>query len=101
MPSEHECYCISAAEAIVLGVPTIVANSTALSEFVESGLAFGIDIPITPEKIAGAVRKVLITPEISRTRSSRGRILSWDNVADRLERLYSEVLSSYESIGVP
>jgi glycosyltransferase involved in cell wall biosynthesis len=91
MPSEHECYGIAAAEAIVLGVPTVVSNSSALSEFVESGLALGVDIPITPQGIASAVYEALITPQMTKTRSSQDKILSWDNVTGRLERLYLEV----------
>lgn len=94
MPTEHECYGIAAAEAIVLGVPTVVSNSSALSEFVESGLALGVDTPITPQGIASAVYKALITPQTTKACSSLDKILSWDDVADRLGRLYLEVLSS-------
>ena len=91
MPSEHECYGISAAEAIVVGVPTVVANSTALSEYVESGLALGIDTPITPQRIARAVYHAVITPQMTKTHSAQDKIFSWDDVADLLERLYLEV----------
>ena len=89
MPSEHECYGIAAAEAIVLGVPTVVANSTALSEYVTKGLALGIDPPITPQKIANVINEVLTTLQMKKIRSFPSGILSWDSVVTQLiENVY-------------
>lgn len=87
-PSQHECYCIAVAEAIVLGVPTVVSNSTALSWYVKKGWAFGINPPITPQRIASAIDKVLTTPQ-RETYDSFDEILSWDDVvAELIEQIY-------------
>jgi len=91
LPSEHECYGIVAAEAIVMGIPTVVANSTALSEFVENGLAFGIDTPVTPQRIAGTLYEVLSKPQIRKNCSFQDKILSWDEVVNQVEQLYLDV----------
>jgi glycosyltransferase involved in cell wall biosynthesis len=93
MPSEHECYGIATAEVIALGVPCVVANSTALQEFVNNNLAFGIDPPITPERIASVVRKALISPP-GRNQSKADRmIVSWDDVVCQLiDRVYGRIV---------
>jgi glycosyltransferase involved in cell wall biosynthesis len=90
LPSDYECYGIAAAEAIIMGIPTVVADSTALSEFVENGLALGINTPITPQEIAKSIQKALTTPKVSIT-STQDKILSWNDIVERLERLYLEI----------
>ena len=88
-PSEHECYGITAAEAIAMGIPTVVANSTALAEFVEEELAYGIDLPITPKAIAEAVCKALMEARPRKNDSVVNSIMSWDTVTDQLlEKAY-------------
>ena len=83
-PSERECFGIAAAEAIVLGVPTVVADSTALAEFVQKGLATGISLPLTPEKIARAISEALDSPITQASNNPKGKILSWDDVVTKL-----------------
>jgi glycosyltransferase involved in cell wall biosynthesis len=90
MPSEYECYGMAAAEAIVLGVPTVVANSAALSEFVEKRLALGISLPITPQKIANAVNQT-ITKQWKKQAQDHG-ILSWKSISEILATLYETLL---------
>jgi len=89
-PSEHECYGIAAAEAIALGIPTVVANSTALAEFVEKELAFSISLPIIPSTIAKSIHKALIEARPKQSVSPNA-IMSWDVVADQLlEKVYKD-----------
>jgi glycosyltransferase involved in cell wall biosynthesis len=94
LPSEYECYGIVAAEAITMGVPTVVANSTALSEFVENGLALGIDTPVTSRRIADAVYEMLTKPQATKDLVITDKILAWDEVVSRLEALYLKLQSS-------
>jgi glycosyltransferase involved in cell wall biosynthesis len=96
LPSEYECYGIVAAEAIAMGVPTVVANSTALSEFVENGLAFGIGTPITSQRIASAVYEILTKPQKTKKCKIQDKILTWDEVVSQLEELYPKFQSSKE-----
>jgi len=93
LPSEHECYGIVAAESIVMGVPTVVANSTALSEFVKNGLAFGIDTPITPQRIASTLYETLSRPQTTKNCSFKDKLLSWDQVVNQVEQLYLKLQS--------
>src|SRR5919198_433718 len=58
MPSPRENFGIVVAEALSMGLQTIVADSSALSEFITDGYAYGISLPITPEKIAKTVNDI-------------------------------------------
>ena len=95
MPSEFEAYGLVAAEALSLGVPTIVADSTALSEFVTAGLAQPIEPPMTSEKVLQSIAQVLKDPEGFSPKLTPGEgILSWDEVAERTSSLYETIVSS-------
>ena len=95
VPSEFEAYGLVAAEAISLGVPTIVANSTALSEFVVAGLAEPIDPPITAEKLQVQIARILANPSAFSPRETSGEIiLSWDQVAAKTCALYESLLQT-------
>ncbi len=95
MPSEFEAYGLVAAEAISLGVPTIVANLTALSDFVTSGLAQPIDPPITSEKVLLRLRQVLADPPAYSPKTGPGDgILSWDEVVSKTCAVYESTLNS-------
>jgi len=95
MPSEFEAYGLVAAEAISLGVPTIVANLTALSDFVTAGLAQPINPPITSEKVLDSIRRVLSNPSEYGPRSRAGEgILSWDEVTSIICSLYETTLNA-------
>jgi glycosyltransferase involved in cell wall biosynthesis len=95
MPSEFEAYGLVAAEAISLGVPTIVANATALSDFVAAGLAQPIEPPITSEKVQEGITQILKSPSEFSPRFTPGEvILSWDQVAAKTSSLYENILNS-------
>jgi glycosyltransferase involved in cell wall biosynthesis len=95
MPSEFEAYGLVAAEAISLGVPTIVANLTALSDFVTAGLAQPIDPPVTSEKVLARIRQVLTDPSAYSPRTGPGDgILSWDDVVSKTCSIYESTLNA-------
>ncbi|MFY3740871.1 MAG: glycosyltransferase involved in cell wall biosynthesis [Candidatus Nitrosomirales archaeon] len=88
MPSMHECFAMAAAEALSTGVTTIVTNSTAMMDFVSQRYAYGIEPPVTPEKIADAIKRVTIG-DIQFNKYSG---YSWDAVSNSLEVLYNNLL---------
>jgi glycosyltransferase involved in cell wall biosynthesis len=92
LPSDLEAYGIVAAEAIASGTPTIVENSSALSEFVEAGLAVPVDPPVDPSNLSNIISEVLSNPEgFSFRARAKGFIRSWDEVAEM-------TFAAYESI---
>ncbi len=93
MPSEFEAYGLVAAEAISLGVPTIVANLTALSDFVSAGLAQPVDPPITSERLLGRISQVIKDPTAFSPQWHPGGVIpSWDEVARKTSAVYESIL---------
>lgn len=87
-PSNFECYGIVPAEALSLGTPTVVTNSTALADFVRAGFAEPIEPPITIERLVQVASRILENPEKFSRGRMNGMISSWDNVAERTWKLY-------------
>ena len=93
LPSYLEAYGLVVAEAVAVGTPTIVANSSALAEFVTAGLAASVEPPVETEKLVDAMSLVLESP---RSYSSRYKvsdmIQSWDSVAAKTFETYEGLL---------
>jgi len=93
LPSDLECFGLVAAEAISLGVPTIVTDSSALSEFVDNGLAQPVEPPVSPGKLESRLSLVLEDPAaFSPGKDSSGTIRSWDEVAKQTCDLYESAM---------
>jgi glycosyltransferase involved in cell wall biosynthesis len=93
LPSDLECFGLVAAEAISLGVPTIVTDSSALSDFVDNGLAQPVEPPVSPGKLESKLSQVLEDPAaFSPGKDSSGTILSWDEVANQTCDLYESAM---------
>jgi glycosyltransferase involved in cell wall biosynthesis len=89
--SRFESYSLAVADALMTGTPCIVANSSALTEWVDEQNCYGIELPIDHRKIVGKIREILSNRSgESDIRHFIGtKILDWDRVADRLEAVYS------------
>lgn len=85
LPSEIEAQGIVVMEALIFRLKTIVAYASALREYVDNGYAYGIDTPITAKKIADAVMNI-------DTYSFKPyRAYSWDEVVERVLRVYEKI----------
>jgi len=80
--SRREAYGISVAEALASATPCIVANGSALKEWIDGENCFGIGYPIDLDELAR-----LITNVIGR-RARSLKLTDWDEVASRLGQLY-------------
>jgi 1,4-alpha-glucan branching enzyme len=79
LASEHENWGNVVAEAIAVGTPTIVANSSSLAEFVEEGLAEPVEPPVDDRQLAMVLDKVLCSPKEYSPRGIKSPlIISWD-----------------------
>ena len=94
--SEYEAYSLAVAEALATGTPCIVANTSALTEWVDNVTCFGIEMPIRLSELLRLIRCVLDSSSdrkpltaSARPSASSKKILSWDEVVKRLECLYS------------
>jgi len=93
LPSYLEAYGIVVAEALAVGTPAIVADSSALSEFVGAGLATPVEPPVQTENLVDAMSLVLEDPK---SYSLRGKtsdmVQSWDAVATKTFETYESLI---------
>ncbi|MEM3640375.1 MAG: glycosyltransferase family 4 protein [Candidatus Bathyarchaeia archaeon] len=90
--SKYEAYSIVVAEALTAGTPCIVANASALSEWIDGESCFGVDLPVNLNELARLVNYVLNNGVDGRSmRKWFGRkILDWNDVVNMLEDVYVE-----------
>jgi len=84
--SKHEAYGLVVAEALASGTPCIVANTSALSEWVDGITVFGIDYPIDINKLAKLISKV-VEIEIKK----KVNVPDWKFVATRIREVYMQI----------
>lgn len=90
--SRSENYGIAVAEALALGVPSIVTKTTALVEFLDETGCFGIGYPPDPTELANLIISVIdIDPHIGPLSE---RIQTWGQVVGTYEKLYAALLST-------
>jgi len=83
MLSKHEAFCISVAEALASKTPCIVANASALREWVDDENCFGINYPIDVNELVRLIKKAL------NIRVKNLKLLTWDEVAERISTVYT------------
>jgi glycosyltransferase involved in cell wall biosynthesis len=95
--SEYETHPMAALEAIALGRPLLVADTSGLSELAQQGFARAIPLNSSPEEVAAAMLGQLRAPLLP------GRIAlpTWDACANELLALYHEVLQKRRALEGP
>jgi glycosyltransferase involved in cell wall biosynthesis len=81
--SRHEAYGITVAEALASRTPSIVANASALQEFVDEKNCFGLNYPIELDALADLINHAIggKVEEIC--------LPDWNENVEKLSRLYS------------
>jgi glycosyltransferase involved in cell wall biosynthesis len=82
--SKYEAFGISVAEALASGTPCIVANTSALREWVDGENCFGIEYPIVIDELTHMIGKVMG----KRVNPSTLRLLTWDGSVEKLTESY-------------
>jgi len=80
--SSLESYGLTVAEALAAGTPCIVANASALSEWIDNINCYGIDDPINADQLVALINKVMGKSVHAQ------KIPDWNDVVQHLERLY-------------
>ena len=84
--SNHEAYGIVVAEALCSGVPCIVANTSALSEWIDEKNCFGVNYPIDIQRLHDLAKDVM------GKKVEMPKIIDWNEVTDRVSNVYKDVL---------
>jgi glycosyltransferase involved in cell wall biosynthesis len=95
--SEYETQPAAVLEALALGRPALVADTSGLSELAQRGLARAVPLESTPEDIAAAVLEELERPHVT----APPDLPTWDDCASALLGLYRSVLGKRRRQGRP
>jgi len=84
--SEYEAHPIAVMEALSLGTPAVVADTSGLHELTEMGLATRVPLAASPQEVATALSRAPSTlpPDMN--------LPTWDECAAQLAEIYNEVL---------
>jgi glycosyltransferase involved in cell wall biosynthesis len=83
--SQYEAFSIVVAESLAAKTPCIVANTSALSEWIDNKNCFGIDYPVNTGELAELVNQVVVK------KVGDVKLWDWDEVAWRIARLYEGI----------
>jgi glycosyltransferase involved in cell wall biosynthesis len=86
--SEYETQPIAILEALALGRPVLVADTSGLRELAERGLARAVPVDSSPEQVAAAALDQLCRPPALKPMA----LPTWDDCASSLLALYQSVL---------
>lgn len=88
--SKAEGYGIVVAEALAMGIPSIVTNGTALEEFTKENGCFGVNCPPNPEEVAELILKIYNDDNL-KIGSFSEKIKTWKEVAKNYELKYLNI----------
>jgi glycosyltransferase involved in cell wall biosynthesis len=86
--SEYEAHPVAVAEALAVGRPVLVTDSSGLSEIVAAGLARGV----APDADSGQVARAILQQLHEPLEVDTAALPTWDDCASQLHDLYSAVL---------
>lgn len=86
--SDYEAHPVTVVEALAVGRPVLVTESSGLRELVAAGLALGVPFGAGSEQVARAVLQQLRDP----LAVDAGSLPTWDDCAGQLHDLYCSVL---------
>ena len=82
--SKYEAYPITVLEALAAKTPCIVANTSALKQWVDNRNCFGIDYPINNDQLAELINRVV------GTKVGDVKLWDWGQVVEEITRIYQE-----------
>jgi len=84
MLSKYEAFSITVAEALASKTICLVANASALREWVDGENCFGIDYPVRSDQLASLIEEVI------RRQVGDVKLWDWDEVVEETIRVYLE-----------
>jgi glycosyltransferase involved in cell wall biosynthesis len=87
--SEYEAHSISVIEALAMGCPVLVADTSGLHEFADRGQARGIPLNSSPDEVAGAVLRQIADP----IAAPGVQVPTWDDCAAGVLQIYRDAVA--------
>jgi glycosyltransferase involved in cell wall biosynthesis len=91
--SEYETHPLAVLEALALGRPALVADTSGLSELAQLGLARAIPLESTPRQVATAVAELVRHP----LKPAQVSLPTWDACASNLFDLYQQTVRRHNA----
>ncbi|MFN8525915.1 MAG: glycosyltransferase family 4 protein [Chloroflexota bacterium] len=88
--SDYEAHPIAVMEALALGLPVLVADTSGLSELATSGQARAVPLECPPSTVADALLDQIERPLVP----SLAALPTWDDCVDQLAAVYRSVLGA-------
>ena len=84
--SKHEAYGLVVAEALASKTPCVVANTSALSEWIDGKSVFGVDYPIDVRVLTDMIVNV------SNVRVECIELHTWDSIYEHIKNVYQDAI---------
>lgn len=84
--SEYEAFGISLSEALASEIPAIVADTSALREWIDGKNCFGVSYPVEIDELARLIRRVI------GKKVGPVKLWDWDEVAQKIADLYNDIV---------
>ena len=88
--SKYEAYSLVVADALASGTTCIVADTSALTEWIDDYTCFGIEYPPKPKELVELINKVFNTSRNDGKINKNKNILDWTETVSKIEELYFE-----------
>lgn len=85
--SERESFGMTVVEALLCGTPCIVANASALTEWVDNKNCYGVDYPIDQNRLKSLIEKLIGQKTLRLTNP----VLDWKDVTEKLLTIYNDL----------
>ena len=85
--SKYEAYGICVAEALASRTPCILANTSALREWVDNECCFAVDYPIKVDTLSKLITEVI------GTKVDKVKLWDWEDVVDEVTLVYENLLT--------
>jgi len=89
--SVYEAYSMVVSEAITMGIACLVSKTSALQEWIDNKICYGIKLPINIENLVDKIKHITTKFKLNNEiKYKSDKIIDWSNVVKRIVSIYEE-----------